>query len=124
MDLRSIGGGELGEIYRECPNPRVDLSGMLQVMHLLRQTPWNGIVYGLTSHAALVLTNEPRDGFRWVTIDPWGRPGYEVRYRLPESEAPWGGTQCGGIADTPERAVEMAVIGMRLCRAWESPKST
>lgn len=123
VELRGINERDLGRFYSEFQN--VDLTGMLEVVRLLRQTPWQGAVYTLTSHAALVLLAENHSsGTRWVTIDPWRQSGYEVRYRLPDSEAPWPETQCGGIADTPERAVQMAVLGMRLCRAWEATSPT
>jgi hypothetical protein len=122
MDIRGVGGHDLDGFYRDFGHDKVDLTGMLEVLRLLRGTPWKGVVYGLNSHAALVLLKEDTHATtRWVTVDPWRRSGYEVRYYLPESEAPWTGAQCGGIATTPAEAAEMAVLGMKLCGAWNAP---
>jgi hypothetical protein len=93
---------------------------MLELLGRLRALPDQRELWGLTSHARLVLLVE--DTFRspWrVIISALGVNSYQVEYLMPDSEAPWPGALVQGEGHSVEEAVQMTLTALERSGAVE-----
>jgi hypothetical protein len=107
--------------FEELPNGHLSRAGtrMLQLLPLLSEACSAIDVWGLTSHESLCLIAADTQEAPWlVIIEPAPGDEYEIRFRLPGSEAPWDHAMVWGSARSPEEACRMVGIGMERSRGW------
>lgn len=112
--------GFYGELLRE--DGYVGREGgkaMLDLIERLRALPDERTVFGLTSHARLVLLAEDTYESPWfVIVAALDKRNYFVEYRMPRSIAPWPGAYVRGETRSEDDAVRMVVTAMDRCEGW------
>lgn len=93
---------------------------MLQIVQLINQLFKETVIWGLTSHARLVLQNEDNWQAPWfVIISSIGKSEYYFEYLLPKHKQPWDGAYVRGQANSFEEVKKYLVIAMTESEAWE-----
>ncbi|MFT3788027.1 MAG: hypothetical protein QM770_17960 [Tepidisphaeraceae bacterium] len=106
---------EDGYVGREGGKAMLDLIGRLRVL------PDNRLVFGLTSHARLVLLAEDTYESPWfVIVSALDKRNYFVEYLMTESVAPWPGAYVRGECRSEDDAVRMIETAMDRCEGWRS----
>jgi hypothetical protein len=86
---------------------------MLDLLPLLAEACANVDLWGFTSHERLCLRERNEYESPWlVIIDPLPGDGYDVRFRLPDHEAPWPQAMIWGHARSKEAACAMVRVGI------------
>lgn len=76
-------------------------------------------IWGLTSHARLILQNTDDSASDWyVTIGSIGHNYYFFEYLLPTSKRPWGNAQVKGETQSLAEAENYLLIAMRESEGW------
>jgi hypothetical protein len=114
----------LEEFYQEVSANKVyDPVGagdaMLQLIavinNLFRQTH----IWGLTSHARLILQNADDSASGWyVTLSGFGSEYYCIEYLLPVSKQPWSNAQVQGSVQSLAELEKYLLIAMRESEGW------
>lgn len=93
---------------------------MVSLIEMINST-FNSInLWGLTSHARLVIQSENDWGSKWyIIIASIGTEGYYFEYLLPEEKQPWKGAIVRGEAKSLEEAKKYLLIAMRECEGWK-----
>ena len=95
---------------------------MLQLLPLVEALCSDIPVWGMSSHATLVLLAEDAsDAPGFVRISPVGKHGYEISYLMPEHEAPWPYARVTGHAPDTQSAGEMIRVAMQKSGGWSLP---
>jgi hypothetical protein len=92
---------------------------MLQLLDALSEVFEQTQIWGVTSHARLVLLDDsgmPSGGH--VTISSPGFTFYTIEYLLPIAKQPWQNAQVTGGVDTLEKAIDYVLIAMRESEGW------
>jgi hypothetical protein len=106
---------------------RLSKSGaqMLELLPLVAEACADLDLWGVTSHERLCLRGANEYESPWlVIIEPIPGDGFDVRFRLPDDEAPWPGAMVWGHAHTKEDAGAMVRVGVARSRPRNSVKSS
>jgi hypothetical protein len=105
LNLIGRDANSLDAFYKELADPppsnpycRIG-SQMLSLLPKLYDALAGKTVWAVTSHERLCLVPQEKPDFPWLVIIQavsWG--GFEIRYRLPDDEAPWAGAMVEGFA--------------------------
>ena len=92
---------------------------MLSLLPLLDDLCRTQHAWGLTSLAHLWLLSEDAWTSRWhVCITACPGEGYRIRYRMPETRAPWPDAVVDGQARDEAHACQLIAIAMRESGGW------
>ncbi|MEZ6143000.1 MAG: hypothetical protein R3B84_20745 [Zavarzinella sp.] len=92
---------------------------MLELIESIRAEPGATKIFGLTSHARLVLLAEDTYESPWfVIISALDSRNYRVEYLMPSCIAPWPGAYVCGECRTNEDAVRMVTTAIHQCEGW------
>lgn len=92
---------------------------MLNLIKLIDDTFKDTLIWGLTSHARLVLQNSDNWQTPWyVIISNIGTKEYYFEYLLPFDKRPWQNAYVRGEANNIEEAKNYLLIAMERCGGW------
>lgn len=92
---------------------------MLSVLDMIDSTFKKTVIYGLTSHATLVLLREDSSWSPWyVKVTGWEGEFY-IEYLLPPPKRPWNQAYVSGTATSLPELREMLLIAMRESEGWQ-----
>ncbi len=108
------------EFSEKSSNSYVDVGKkMLQMVELINNTFKDTLLWGLTSHARLVIQAEDNWGADWyVIISNIGTEEYYFEYLLPDEEKPWPNATVRGEAKNLEEAKNYLIIAMYKSKGW------
>ncbi|SHF90509.1 hypothetical protein SAMN05443633_1089 [Chryseobacterium arachidis] len=117
----------LQEFYKEfIPKPEDTFSDigtpMLKVLEFLNISFMNTKIYGLTSHAHLLLFNHDKSNEHYVVIVGYQSENYNefaVEYVIPKDTAPWGNAVVRGETRQFEDFKKMIIISMVESGGWK-----
>jgi hypothetical protein len=93
--------------------------GMLDLIARLQSLPDGRQVFGLTSHARLVLLAEDTYTSPWfIIIAALDKRNYFVEFLMPESAAPWPRAYVRGEGRSEDEAIQMIETAMERCKGW------
>ena len=93
---------------------------MLKIIELINHTFQETTLWGLTSHAHLVIQVQDNWKSGWyVTIGNIGTEQYVVEYIMPEDEQPWKYASVRGQANNLSEAKRYLLIAMERSRGWK-----
>lgn len=91
---------------------------MLRFVQLINGMFKETLIYGLISHARLVLQNVDDWKFPWYVIVSNLGSDYYFEYLLPSDKQPWENAYVSGKANTIEEAKMYLLIAMNECGGW------
>ena len=92
---------------------------MLQFVQLINETFKNTLIWGLTSHARLVLQNKDDWSSEWfVIISNIGTNDFYFEYLMPIDTRPWENAYIHGQAKSIEQARDFMIIAMTESEGW------
>lgn len=92
---------------------------MLLFIEMINQTFKETLLWGLTSHARLVIQNVDYWNADWlITVSNIGTKEYYFEYLVPENQQPWPNATVRGEARTLADAKKYLLIAMRECGGW------
>lgn len=96
---------------------------MLEFISMVNQTFTKTILYGVTSHYALVIqaTDNWEDDW-YVTVYSLGDKRFYFEYRMPKEQSPWNYAIVKGKANTIEEAKDYLIIAMTESNGWTNNK--
>lgn len=99
-------------------------SAMLEVLDFINKIFKETIVYGLTSHAALLLFNDNNeDSDYYLVINAYRSSCYQefrIEYLIPENNSPWDKATVNGSSKTFDEFKKMILIAMHNSEGWKS----
>lgn len=110
------------DLTKDKSNPVWEKIGknMLAFIDLINQTFIDTKIWGLTSHAHLVLqTTDKWDDDWYITINCIGTNEYYFEYRLPVDKSPWENATVKGVAKDMNEAKRYLLIAMRESEGWK-----
>jgi hypothetical protein len=114
----------LKEFYQEIAankvyDPANAGGAMLEVLELINTLFKQTKIWGLTSHARLVLQNTDDSASGWyVTLGSAGQGYYYIEYLLPVNKQPWSNAQVKGEAWSLGEVENYLLIAMRESEGW------
>ena len=100
-------------------------SPMLNVLKLLNETFKETTIYGLTSHATLLLLNKDSSLSPWYvglngleTIPNGQRNEYFIEYLMPSNKQPWANAKVKGATTSLEELKKYILIAMTESEGW------
>ena len=121
-------GDSLEEFYQLISeNKAYDRTGvgdaMLQLLEAMNNLFKQTQLWGVTSHARLILVNANDTSSNWyVTVSSVGSGAgyafYRIDYLLPLAKRPWQYAQVTGEVDTLAQAINHVLIAMRESEGW------
>jgi hypothetical protein len=121
---RDQGSRTLEEFYEELSRGeqrwrREGGKAMLDLIARMRLRADDRVVFGLTSHARLVLLAEDTSlSPRYVIVSALGSREFHVEFRMPESSAPWPGAYVRGECRSEDDAIRMIETAMDRSGGW------
>jgi hypothetical protein len=118
----------LEEFYQEVSANKVydpnDAGGaMIQLISVMNNLFKQTQIWGLTSHARLVLLNLDDSASDWyVTVGSIGHNYYFFEYLLPINKQPWSNAQVKGETQSLAQAENYLLIAMRESEGWVGNK--
>ncbi|WBV53047.1 hypothetical protein [Chryseobacterium gambrini] len=117
----------LQDFYREfLPKPGDTFGNagipMLKILDFINDTFKDTFIYGLTSHAHLLLFNNDEEDKHYVEIIGFQSESYEVfavQYFIPEHKSPWKNAVVKGETTQFEEFKKMIVISMMESGGWK-----
>jgi hypothetical protein len=92
---------------------------MLEMIEMINDTFKDTLLWGLTSHARLVIQAEDNWRADWyVIISNIGTDEYYFEYLLPDEEKPWPNATVRGEAKNLEEAKRYLLIAMHKSKGW------
>ena len=92
---------------------------MLRLIEMINETFKTTVLYGLTSHARLVLLNADDSRSNWfVTISSGGLKDYYFQYQMTQTKQPWENASVHGHAIDLEQAKKHLLIAMAESGGW------
>ncbi|KMQ59777.1 hypothetical protein ACM40_16815 [Chryseobacterium sp. BLS98] len=96
---------------------------MLKVLKSINKMFKKTVLYGLTSHASLLIfNNDFEDSDYYIVINAF-KSGYYDEYRIeyviPENDRPWEGATINGSSTALEEFEKMVIISMYNSRGWK-----
>lgn len=119
----------LEEFYKEfIPKPDAQIGDggtpMLEVLASINTMFKETVLYGLTSHASLLLfNNDHEDSDYYIVINVFKSSyygEYRIEYVIPENESPWKGATVNGQCGTLDEFEKMIIISMYNSRGWKN----
>jgi hypothetical protein len=120
----------LEEFYKEFIPNKIDTfadvgSPMLNVLKLINDTFKETTIYGLTSHATLLLLNKDSSLSRWfvalngLETSPNGqRNKYYIEYLMTSDKQPWSDAKVKGATTSLEELKKYIIIAMTESKGW------
>lgn len=93
-------------------------SKMLLLIELINQTFKETILWGLTSHARLVIQNKDGALSEWLVIVSNLGDEFYFEYLMPQKSSPWPNARVHGTAKTLEEAKKYLIIAMNESGGW------
>lgn len=115
----------LEEFYSEWASESNEISAgigksMLKVIDLINKTFTGTMVYGLTSHAHLLLLSENNTSSDWyVAIVANGLEEYHIEYQMTKDRQPWKDAIVKGETKSIEEFKNFIIIAMFESRGWD-----
>lgn len=115
----------LEEFYSEWASGSNEISAgigksMLKVIDLINKTFMETIIYGLTSHAHLLLLSENNTLSDWhVAIVADGLEEYHIEYQMTKDSQPWENAIIKGGTKSIEEFKNYIIIAMFESRGWD-----
>jgi hypothetical protein len=91
---------------------------MIPLIERLRAHPDERAVWGLTSHAHLVLLSADTYKSPWYVRFCGMGKWYQIDYLMPERLAPWPGARVTAEAHSQDTAFQMILQAMELSEGW------
>lgn len=92
---------------------------MLQLIEVIDKLFKQTLIWGLTSHARLILQNADDSASDWyVTLSSSGSEYYHVEYLLPVEKQPWSNAQVQGNVQSLAELEKYLLIAMRESEGW------
>ena len=117
------------DFYRDLTNDKSNAvwekigKNMLAFIDLINQSFLETEIWGLTSHAHLVLQTQDRwDSDGYVTVSCIGSNEYYFEYRLPKEKSPWEYATVKGVARDFSEAKKYLLIAMKESEGWKGNK--
>jgi hypothetical protein len=123
----------LEEFYLErSANTAYDVTGvgkgMLRLIDMIKKLFKETLIWGLTSHARLLLLNTDGSASPWYvamvgsSLEITGIPDYQFEYLVPADKQPWANAQMKGEAANLAEAERYLLIAMYESQGWEGNK--
>lgn len=121
--------GTLEEFYKEfIPKPEDQIGDggtpMLEVLESINTNFKETVLYGLTSHASLLLfSNDHEDSDYYIVINAFRSNyygEYRIKYVIPENDSPWKGATVNGSSRTLDEFEKMIIISMYKSGGWKN----
>lgn len=115
----------LEDFYSEWASESNEISvgigkSMLKVIDLINKTFTETLIYGLTSHAHLLLLSENNTLSDWyVAIVADGLEEYHIEYQMPKDSQPWENAIIKGGTKSIEEFKNFIIIAMFESRGWD-----
>lgn len=115
----------LEEFYSEWASDKNQLSAdlgksMLAIIDLINNTFIETEIYGLTSHAhLLLLSQDSSDSDRLVSIIANGLQEFHVEYLIPKEKQPWSNATVKGATKSLDEFRNYIIIAMTESRGWK-----
>ncbi|KIC63072.1 hypothetical protein [Chryseobacterium taiwanense] len=105
-------------VYQDVGTP------MLEVLRVLNEMFYETKIYGLTSHASLLLfNNDEEDSDYFIVINACQSNYYNefrIEYIIPENERPWEGAIIQGVSGTFKEFEKMIIISIYNSGGWKN----
>lgn len=96
---------------------------MIDIVKVINQTFKETMLWGLTSHARLVIQSEDSWESAWyVIISSIGMEEYYIEYLMPEDKSPWKNAMVRAQAQNLEEAKRLLIIAMNESEEWKGNK--
>lgn len=126
MPIRRNSGqqqGTLEDFYNDLSSTstnhyRYGASKMLLLIELINQTFKETDLWGLTSHARLVIQNKDDELSDWLIIVSNLGDEFYFQYLMPKHKSPWPNAAVYGAAKTLEEAKKYLIIAMIESGGW------
>jgi hypothetical protein len=93
---------------------------MLVMVGLINEKFKETQLWGLTSHARLVILNEDKwDSYWYVIVSSIGMEDYYIEYLLPQKQQPWENATVRGQARNLDEAFNYLLIAMERSQGWD-----
>ena len=93
---------------------------MLELIKMINNIFEETQLWGLTSHARLVIQSEDNWESNWyIIIASNGTDNYFFEYLIPEDKQPWEGAMVRGEAKSIKEAKKFLLIAMKECQGWK-----
>lgn len=108
----------LEEFYSEWASSDDQISAdigksMLTIVDLINKTFSKTKIYGLTSHAHLLLLSQDNSESDWhVSIIANGLKEFHIEYMLPKNKQPWTGATVKGAAKSIDELKKYIIVAM------------
>lgn len=118
----------LEEFYKEFipkPDDQIGDGGtpMLEVLESINAIFKETVLYGLTSHASLLLfNNDHKDSEYYIVINAFRSNyygEYRIEYVIPGNDSPWKGATVNGTSQTLDEFEKMIIISMHKSGGWK-----
>lgn len=109
------------ELSETSTNSYVDVGKrMIQLIKMINETFKETELWGLTSHARLVIQSEDDWTSKWyVIIASIGTDDYYFEYLMPKDKQPWKNAMVRGEAKSLEEARKFLLIAMKESEGWK-----
>jgi len=91
---------------------------MVELLPCLENISWEKDVYAFTSHDVLILNSADDYQVSYIWIKALSHGGYDVKYLLPNEQAPWPFARVQGEATNKEEACKMVEIALQRSGGW------
>lgn len=113
----------LEEFYQDWANEDNQVSAslgrsMLDVIGLINTTFEETEIFGLTSHAHLLLHEEDNDKSGWYVAIIANGHEFHIEYQLPKDKSPWENATMKGAATTLKEFRDYIIIAMTESEGW------
>lgn len=115
----------LEEFYSEWASDKNHISAnlgksMLAIIDLINNTFIETKIYGLTSHAHLLLLSSDRsDSDRFVSIIANGLQEFHIEYLIPKEKQPWSNATVKGATKSLDEFRNYIIIAMTESQGWK-----
>lgn len=112
------------EFLETGPNQYVDIAmKMLELIKMINHTFKETQLWGLTSHARLIIQSEDNSESKWyVIIENVGTDDFYFSYLMPVDKRPWENARVRGQAKSIEEARNFMLIAMKESGGWKGNK--
>jgi hypothetical protein len=91
---------------------------MLKVLQIINETFKETTIYGLTSHATLLLLNEDSSLSPWFVALNALEDEYYIEYLMPSEKEPWPNAKVKGATKSIDELRNFLIIAMTECKGW------
>jgi hypothetical protein len=93
---------------------------MLKVLELLNDTFHETDIYGLTSHATLLLLSDDSSLSPWFVAINGLEDEYYIEYLMTPNKQPWPNAKVKGSTKSLNELKRFIIIGMTECEGWSN----